>query len=184
MGKIVLIMPVGKLRAVDDPFGHDTQQAAGSEQAIQAIELRSRVVQVLDDFRGRDEIIPSGEHFGMMGVKEVIKAYVMTRFRQHDRKGRAGSRTEIKPLAAGDQAGLQRKEQSVEELPVARVVWQVLVPVVLGFLFFAAKIIARRNEHQPADPAAKIRPSPVLVVSLALKAVAQGAARWVIFRFQ
>ena len=87
-------------------LGHNAQQAAGLEEAIQAIELKAWVVQMLDDFGGRNKVIRLGEHGGMMGIKGAIKGDAVAGFRQHDRKGWAGSRTEIKPLASWRQSFL------------------------------------------------------------------------------
>ena len=165
-------MPAGTHCAVNDLLGHNAQQATGLEEAVQAIELKARVVQVLDDFRGRNEVIAPGEYGGKMRVKAVIKGDVVAGFRQHDRKGWAGSRTEIKPLAPGAQAFPQRKKQSAQELSVAWIVRPVLVSIILGFFFFSANIVFRRHEHQPADPAAVIVPLPVLVEGIGLNTAA------------
>ena len=157
-------------------------QPPAFQEAVEAVEVETRMVQVLDDFGGGYEVVTPGECRGLMGVKRVVQGDVVAGFRQHDRKRGSGSRAEIQPPASGGQACLQWQKQPVQELAVARIVRAVLVPIVLGLFFFVAEMIGGRHEHQAAEPAAII-PSPLIpVIKIVLSVAAQGA-RVVVYRF-
>lgn len=184
MGRIVGVVPGGEPDAIDNPLGHDAQQTAGFQEAVKAIEFKTWVVQVFDDFGGGYEVVTAGEYRGLAGIKRIVEGDVVAGLRQHDRERRAGSRAEIQPLASGGQACLQWKKQSVQKLAVARIVRSVLVPIVFGFFFCLAEIIGGRHKHQAAGPAAIISSSLILVIKIVLGVAAQGATRSVVTWFQ
>ena len=57
----------------------------------------------------------------------------MTDLLKHDRQGWSGSRTEIEAVAAGCQPGMNRLKDAAEEVPIALIIWRVLMPIVFRF---------------------------------------------------
>lgn len=64
VGRVLPVMPIGEERVVRLEHRHDTKPSAGSEQPIKLPKLLVGMMEMLNNFRARDEIIRFfGAHF-------------------------------------------------------------------------------------------------------------------------
>lgn len=155
---VAWVVPLVERAFVLDHFGHDRQNASGSQEIVQPNEFQRGLVKMFDRFRRRDEIVGSLER-GWIGRKIRIEdRRGKTSFVQHVRQGWSGTRADIDTLGSGREFLDERQGQSVEEIAITWVVGIVFVRQVMGTFRVGPEPLRRVEKNQSTCGTIEIRP--------------------------
>ena len=107
MRRIRFVVPPRKCLTIDDTFGHDAQQSARFQAGPQPLQISSWIMEVFDNFRGRDEIILLLKDLLVGSVERIENVHPVSGFLEHDRERRPRPSTKVESLAGRCQPGRQ-----------------------------------------------------------------------------